>query len=379
MADIAQKIPLMPAADRGLLHAGAAILGIAFLAKAAMWPLNFWLAPAYSAASAPVAALFVILTKVGVYAVLRLWTLLLSAEAGAPVAFGGDATDLRRPRDAGVRRDRHARVAAACAASPGFGIIISSGTLLAVIGFGARGDDRRRAVLPASVRRWRVSALVPAGRADRALTRGRSRGADRTTTRPTTCRPTSTSRNGSKARCRERAKATDEEALVGRAIPAATAFLGLSFIACALMIAGLAAAVRVPRQVRDADRACSIPPARRACDAALSMSGARWTLLVLLIGSSLLATIALSRAGIRHFWAPQDRPAPRLRTIECAPIAALLLVAGRADCSRGARARAIRRRRPPACLQPAAYIEAVMSATPVPTAPRRQSPRRRGA
>ena len=44
----------IPAADRGLLHAGAAILGVAFLAKAAMWPLNFWLVPAYAAASAPV-------------------------------------------------------------------------------------------------------------------------------------------------------------------------------------------------------------------------------------------------------------------------------------------------------------------------------------
>ena len=43
MADIAQKLPQVPAGDRGLLHAGAAILGVAFLAKAAIWPLNFWL------------------------------------------------------------------------------------------------------------------------------------------------------------------------------------------------------------------------------------------------------------------------------------------------------------------------------------------------
>ncbi len=58
MADLAMKIPLVPEADRGLLHAGTAILAIAFLAKAGMWPLNFWLVPAYSSASAPVAALF---------------------------------------------------------------------------------------------------------------------------------------------------------------------------------------------------------------------------------------------------------------------------------------------------------------------------------
>ena len=54
MADMAQRILAVPAEDRGLLHAGAAILAIAFLTKAAMWPLNFWLVPAYTAASAPV-------------------------------------------------------------------------------------------------------------------------------------------------------------------------------------------------------------------------------------------------------------------------------------------------------------------------------------
>ena len=40
MADIAHKLPLVPESDRGLLHAGAAILAVAFLAKAALWPLN---------------------------------------------------------------------------------------------------------------------------------------------------------------------------------------------------------------------------------------------------------------------------------------------------------------------------------------------------
>ncbi|BCQ61590.1 hypothetical protein PBOI14_33400 [Pseudomonas sp. Boi14] len=88
MADLAMKIPLVPEADRGLLHAGTAILAIAFLAKAGMWPLNFWLVPAYSSASAPVAALFAIMTKVGVYTVLRLWTLLFSGQAGASAYFG---------------------------------------------------------------------------------------------------------------------------------------------------------------------------------------------------------------------------------------------------------------------------------------------------
>ena len=46
------------------------------------------------------------------------------------------------------------------------------------------------------------------------------------------------------------------------------------------------------------------------------------TLLALLLVSGLFVTIALSRAGVRHFWLPQTTPAPRLRVIECAPYSA---------------------------------------------------------
>ena len=123
-----------PTADRGLLHAGAAILAVAFLVKAAIWPLNFWLVPAYAAASAPVAALFALMTKVGIYALLRLWTLLFSAGAGAV-----GAVRATRWSAAGSRRSRSARSAcsrrSASAASPAFRVIVSSGTLLAAIGF----------------------------------------------------------------------------------------------------------------------------------------------------------------------------------------------------------------------------------------------------
>jgi multicomponent K+:H+ antiporter subunit D len=56
MADLAQAIPNVSSADRGLLHTAAGILATAFLIKAALWPLNFWLTPAYAAASAPAPA-----------------------------------------------------------------------------------------------------------------------------------------------------------------------------------------------------------------------------------------------------------------------------------------------------------------------------------
>ena len=49
MADMAIMVPAIPENDRGLLHAGAAILVVAFLVKAAAWPLNFWLPSTYSA------------------------------------------------------------------------------------------------------------------------------------------------------------------------------------------------------------------------------------------------------------------------------------------------------------------------------------------
>jgi multicomponent K+:H+ antiporter subunit D len=88
MADLSIKVAGVAEADRGLLHAGAGILAIAFLTNAGMWPLNFWLAPAYSAAGAPVAALFAIMTKVGVYAMLRIWTLMFAGQAGESAGFG---------------------------------------------------------------------------------------------------------------------------------------------------------------------------------------------------------------------------------------------------------------------------------------------------
>src|SRR5690606_7742051 len=72
MADLARSVARLSPTNRGLLELGAAFLGIAFLVKAAMYPFGFWLASAYQAAAPPVAAIFAMMTKVGIYAVLRL-------------------------------------------------------------------------------------------------------------------------------------------------------------------------------------------------------------------------------------------------------------------------------------------------------------------
>ncbi|MGL6109796.1 MAG: monovalent cation/H+ antiporter subunit D, partial [Rubrivivax sp.] len=128
LADLAARIPQVAAADRALLHAGCAILAVAFLAKAAMWPLNFWLVPAYTAAGTPSAALFALLTKVGIYVLLRLSTLLFSPAAGASAGFGSDwllwggMATLAFGSLGLLGAQRPARLA-------GFAVIVSSGTL----------------------------------------------------------------------------------------------------------------------------------------------------------------------------------------------------------------------------------------------------------
>src|SRR5215212_11335898 len=90
MADLAMRIPRIAPEDRPLLEAGAAVLGVAFLLKAGMWPLCFWLPSTYAAVSPPVASMFAILTKVGVYILLRLWLLLFGEAAGTSAHFGGE-------------------------------------------------------------------------------------------------------------------------------------------------------------------------------------------------------------------------------------------------------------------------------------------------
>ena len=80
MADLAIRIPQIIEDNRILLETGIAILGVAFLIKAGMWPLGFWLPTTYTSASAPVAAIFAIMSKVGIYILLRLSLLFYGEE-----------------------------------------------------------------------------------------------------------------------------------------------------------------------------------------------------------------------------------------------------------------------------------------------------------
>jgi multicomponent K+:H+ antiporter subunit D len=75
LADLALRAPSVAREDAGLAQAGAFLLLVVFALKAAAAPLGFWLPRAYAEVPPATAALFSVLTKVGVYAMLRLYTL----------------------------------------------------------------------------------------------------------------------------------------------------------------------------------------------------------------------------------------------------------------------------------------------------------------
>jgi multicomponent K+:H+ antiporter subunit D len=82
LADLSARVAAAGPEQAGLLRAGGLLLLLVFGLKAALVPVGFWLPPAYGSASPSVAALFAIMTKVGVYAILRVHGLVFGPEAG---------------------------------------------------------------------------------------------------------------------------------------------------------------------------------------------------------------------------------------------------------------------------------------------------------
>jgi multicomponent Na+:H+ antiporter subunit D len=77
LADLARKFSTLTPTSHALLTTLAMLLLAAFGTKSAMFPVFFWLPASYHTAPAPIAAVFAgLLTKVGVYALLRVFTLL---------------------------------------------------------------------------------------------------------------------------------------------------------------------------------------------------------------------------------------------------------------------------------------------------------------
>jgi multicomponent K+:H+ antiporter subunit D len=313
MADLALKIPLVPEADRGLLHAGAGILAVAFLAKAGMWPLNFWLVPAYSSASAPVAAMFAIMTKVGIYTLLRLWTLLFSGQAGASAYFGGEwliyggMATIVCAAVAILAAQRLERMAS-------LSILVSAGILLSAIGF-AQPNLIGAAMFYLVSSTLALSALfLLAELIERSRSANEIPLEDENEMLP---RPLESLHPAKGINLDD-----DQKAVVGQVIPWTMAFLGLSFIACALLIIGMPPLSGFIGKL--SLLSALLNPLGLGNGSEEPVSNAAWGLLALLILSGLASLVAFSRLGIQRFWTPQERPSPILRRLECVPIFALL-------------------------------------------------------
>ncbi|UZK70810.1 monovalent cation/H+ antiporter subunit D [Sphingomonas sp. S1-29] len=83
MADLARSVAALGSEDQGLLRMAGLLLVAVFALKAAIAPLHLWLPRTYAATSPVVAALFAIMTKVGVYAMIRVVPLIFGDDAGA--------------------------------------------------------------------------------------------------------------------------------------------------------------------------------------------------------------------------------------------------------------------------------------------------------
>lgn len=81
MADMAQKVALLQGDDVYLAKIGGLLLLVVFALKGALLPLHLWLPNTYATAMPVVAALFAIMTKVGVYSMMRVYTLIFGDEA----------------------------------------------------------------------------------------------------------------------------------------------------------------------------------------------------------------------------------------------------------------------------------------------------------
>jgi multicomponent K+:H+ antiporter subunit D len=311
MADLLGKVALLAPSERALFDVGAASLGIAFLVKAGSWPLNFWLPGSYSAAVPPVAAAFAMLTKVGVYAVLRIGTLLGEDEAAAailgPILFVlGFATLFAGT--IGMLATQHLRRLVS------YSVIVSSGLLLATLGV---GDE---ALTPPALFYFATSVLSTSaffmltGMTDR--TRVAAEAPPVAAEPPAAVRAAATPPYVAFGVREPQEYDTSEE--VGAAIPAAMAFLGLMFVSCVLLITGMPP---LPSFVAKFALLSAALDSAHGAQAPVE----NWVLVAGILVSGLGQMIALTRVGIRLFWGGARRT-PRLRVLEAAPVAAIVLL-----------------------------------------------------
>lgn len=293
MADLSARVAALTGEELALFKVGAAVLALAFLTKGAMWPLGFWLPTTYAAASPPVAVMLVLMTKVGAYIVLRLWLLMFSDGAAADfgqdaLLYGGMLTIVFGAAGM-LSTDTAGRMA-------GYGAIVSSGTLLAVIGYG------QPSLVTAGLYYLIGSTVAVAAFLLLIELIDRIR----------------TPRSAMLALTMEAYAVEDTPAEPsGRGVPAAMAFLSLAFAACALMIAGLP-----PLSGFVAKFGMFHALLNPADGGAIPAAG--WSLMALIVLSGLIAVISMMRFGVRTFWANAGAEPPKLHRSEVAPVLFLL-------------------------------------------------------
>ena len=341
MADLAHRAPTLGESERLLLEVGASVLAIAFLTKSAVWPLGFWLPTTYAAAAPPVAAMLVLMTKVGIYAVLRLWLLVFADHDGTWSAISGDVlivaglVTLAFGTIGMLGSQELGRMA-------GFAAIISSGTLLAAVGYG------EQKVIAATLLYLVSSTLAVAAFMLLMELVERIR-------KPSASMLALT--------MEAFAIEADPEESAGVVIPAAMAFLGLAFFACALIIAGLP-----PLSGFIAKFAlfhALLNPADLFTDSLFTAPPIAWVILTLVILSGLAAIISLMRFGVRTFWAIHDAKPPRLQLTEAVPVSMLLAACIAISIAAGP-AISFLERTSTTLHNPQLYIERVLSTPAVP-------------
>jgi multicomponent K+:H+ antiporter subunit D len=302
MADLAGRVAALSNEDRALFDAGAAVLGVAFLIKAASWPLNFWLPGAYSLSSAPVAAAFAMMTKVGLYAILRVGTILKADERLGEALFYLGLATLFTGSIAMLGAKHLARLVA-------YSVLASMGILLAALGL--QQDELTAPVMYYMI----VSALTSAaffmltGMTDRTRITDPATDVDEDMTAQS--QPIYVA-YGIKTPSVYR----DDDEEIGIPIPATMAFLGLMFVCCVLLVVGLPP---LPGFVgKFAVLSAAVRSVPQTGDVKV------WLLCAAVLLSGLTAVIGLSRVGMRLFWGAA-RVTPRLRVLEAAPVGVLVL------------------------------------------------------
>jgi len=296
-ADLAERIPLASERARSLLAVGGGLLAVAFLIKAAAWPLGMWLPGLYGAAVAPVAAMFVLLTKVGIYAIIRLgwlWSPDGQIPALAASALLAIAVATMVMAMIGLLASTTVERVA------GYSVILSSGTLLAAIGVGGVQ------VLSGALFYLVISSL--AGCAFFLLL-----GLLEPARAPHT--PAHAVRLEPYIAQREpRFSAPEATAIV---ISRPAAFLSATFLCCALLLAGFP-----PFSGFVAKVSIVAPMLSLAADAP-----AAGFVAALIIASGLVLLLALSRFGIAVFWADPDRSFENIRWPEAAALLIIMSLA----------------------------------------------------